>query len=659
MNSLKLDIENLFLYLFSFVFFIPHFVIVTSGTLFTTFAPRAYSISLLIFIFSIPFFIYFFKNKNFIITDLTKIIFLYMIVYLISTIFSENFYNSFFGWQYRNKSFLIITTMLFLPIIAPLILNNLTKIKKIIDIGIIFSSIYSLYGILQFFKLDPFYFVESKGERVFSFFLNPNYFTPIILIFFYLSLNKFLLENKKIYLIPFLLNLIVIIFAQTFTTFLSLFITFPINLFLIFKFFPQYKKKIIKYLSLFLIIIIILSIFSLIFINKYNPNLIKRYTYLTTLKTRLYLWKDTGKMINNDFGIKEYLIGIGGENFNKKFMSYISKELEKFEPNTTYDNAHNEYMEQFIKGGIFELIIYLIIIIYSLIILFKFIKKDNEFKEITFIIFISLLAYSINLIGTYETIQMFLFFCFLLTIINSLIILNKQLILMKSYRGNKIVFFAFLVLISFNFLYHIFLKISSDYANFGYNNLGVYNYIKQVDKEKVREMLNLTESYFLKAIKYNPFEKTYYPYYLAEIYYYKGIELKDASYNLKSIEILNNIKDESQFPNSVYNLLGVNYYLLGDIEKAKDCYIKSIKWYKFFIEPNLSLIKIYIDENNLDEAERYVDIILSAKENSVAYRYKGIIYLKKENVEFAKKYLQRAIELGDKEAKDIIKNIDN
>jgi len=659
MNSLKFDIENLFLYLFSFVFFIPHFVIVGSGTTFTTFAPRAFSISLVIFIFSIPFFIYFYKNKNFIITYLTKINLIYIIIYLISTIFSDNFYNSFFGWQYRNKSFLIITIMLFLPIIAPLILDNLKKIKKIIDIGIIFSSIYSLYGILQFFKLDPFYIVESKGERVFSFFLNPNYFTPIILIFLYFSLNKFSFENKKIYLIPFLLNLIVIILAQTFTTFLSLFISFPIYLFLLFKFFPQYKKKIIKYISIFLIIVIIFSIFSLFFINKYDPNLIKRYKYLTTLKTRLYLWKDTGKMVINEFGIKEYLIGIGGENFNKKFMSYKSIELEKLEPNTTYDNSHNEYIEQFIKSGILQLIIYILIIIYSLIILLRIIKKDNEFKEISFIIFISLLAYSINLIGTYETIQMFLFFCFLLSIINSLIILDKQSILLKSYRGNKILVFIFLLLISFNFLYHIFLNISSDYANTGYNNLSFYNYIKQVDKEKVIKTLNFSESYFLKAIKYNPFEKTYYPYYLAEIYYYKGIELNDNSYNLKSIKILNDIKNESQFSNSVYNLLGDNYYYLKDIEKAKECYKKSIEWYKFFNEPNLSLTKIYIDENNLNEAERYVDIILSVKENVLAYRYKGIIYLKKGDLELAKKYLQRAIKLGDKEAKDIIKDIEN
>jgi len=58
--------------------------------------------------------------------------------------------------------------------------------------------------------------------------------------------------------------------------------------------------------------------------------------------------------------------------------------------------------------------------------------------------------------------------------------------------------------------------------------------------------------------------------------------------------------------------------------------------YKFFNEPILSLTKIYLDENNLNKAEKYVDIILSVKENSVAYRYKGIIYLKKDNIEVVK-----------------------
>ncbi|HPP05684.1 MAG TPA: hypothetical protein PK351_12775, partial [Spirochaetota bacterium] len=169
--------------------------------------------------------------------------------------------------------------------------------------------------------------------------------------------------------------------------------------------------------------------------------------------------------------------------------------------------------------------------------------------------------------------------------------------------------------------------------------------------------LNDSEFKFSKAIKLNPFEKTFYPYYLANVYYYKGIELKDSSYNIKSIEILNDIFDYSQYPNSIYKLIGDNYYILNDIDKAKEYYKKSIEWYKFFNEPILSLTKIYLDENNLNEAEKYVDIILSVKENPVAYRYKGIIFLKKDNIDAAKKYLQRAIELGDKESEEIIRNL--
>ncbi|NLI56076.1 hypothetical protein GX420_03750, partial [bacterium] len=560
MISKRVEVENLFLYLYSFVFFIPHFVVVGSGTLFTTFAPRAYSISLIIFVFSIPFFIYFYREKSFILSNLSKIIFLYIFIYFVSTIFSENFYNSFFGWQYRNKSFLIMTTMLFLPIIAPLILNNLSKINKIIDIGIFFSSIYSLYGILQFFKLDPFFFVSSSGERVYSFFINPNYFTPIILIFLFLSLNEIILKNKKLYLIPFILNFSAFILAQTFTTFLSLIISFPIYIFLLIKFFPQFKKKIIKYISIFLIILIIFSMFSIVLLNRYNPYLLKRYTNLTTLKTRIFLWRDIGNMVKSEFGIKEYLIGIGGENLNRKFMPYKSIELEKLEPDRLYDNAHNEYIEQFVKGGFFQFIIYLILIIYCLITLFNIIKRNEKLKEISFTIFISLLAYSINLLGTYETIQMFIFFCFLLSIVNSLIVLNYQQNNIKLVN-NKLIIFIFLVLSISNFGYHSILKFSSDYGNKAYNSLGFYNYINEIDKEKSLEALNDSESKFLKAVKLNPFEKTFYPYYLAKVYYYKGIELKDSSYNVKSIEILNDIFDYSQYPNSIYNLIGDNYYI--------------------------------------------------------------------------------------------------
>jgi len=656
MISKKLDIENLFVYLFAFVFFIPHFYIVSETTSFTVFSQKAFSISLIIFLFSILFFFYFYKYNFFLFTSLNKIILLYISIYFISTLFSENFYNSFFGWQYSSKGFLLIIMTLFLIIFSPLILNNLSKIKKIIDLGIIFSSIYSLYGILQFFNLDPFIFVSNTGQRVFSFFLNPNYFTPIILIFFFFSLNKIILDNRKIFLISLILNLLAIILAQTFTTFITLFIILPIYAFLLIKFFPEYKKKFIKYIAIFLIILIIFSIFSLIIINKFNPYLIKRYMYLTTLKTRLLLWEDISKVINNEFRIKEYLIGIGGENLNRKLMPYKSIYLEKLEPNTTYNNAHNEYIEQFVKGGFLQSIIYLILIIYSLIMLLKIIKKNNKSKSSSFAVFISLLGYLINLIGTYETIQMILFFCFLFALVNSLIVLEFKSNIM--YIKNKFILTIFLILSIINFSYFFILKISINYINIGYNNLSFYNYIKEIDKKRIPEILDLSESYLLKAIKFNPFEKTYNPYYLAKVYYYKGVELKDTSFNIKSIEILNNIIDKSQFPNSVYNLLGDSYYFLGDIDKAIDFYKKSIEWYKFYNEPILSLTKIYIEKNDLNEAEKYVDIILSVKENPIAYRYKGMIYIKKNDKELAKKYFKRAVDLGDKESVEILKNID-
>lgn len=655
MISKNMDIENLFLYLYAFVFFIPHFMTVSESAPFNVFVIKAFSISLLILIFSVIFFINFYKNYYFYFTNLNSIIFFYISIYLISTFVSENFYNSFSGFQYRNKGFLIILAMFLLPIFAPTILNTLTKIKKINNLGIFFSTIYSLYGILQFFKIDPFFFVSNISQRVFSFFLNPNYFTPIILIFLYFSLNSFLFKNKKIYLIPTILNLSVIILAQTFTTFLALIITFPIYILILIKYFPEIKKRVIKFILIFLIILILFSIFSFIFINRYNPNLIKRYTYLTTLKTRVLLWKDIIVMTKNEFKIKEYLIGMGGENLTKKFMPYKSIELEKLEPNTLYDNAHNEYLEQFIKGGLFLLFIYLILIIYSLTILFKILNKNEKLKEISFMVFISLLSYSVNLIGTYETIQMFLFFSFLISITNSLIVLNNQYI---SYKKNKLIIFIFLIVTIFNFTYHYLLNLSSNFSTTGYNSLGFYEYIHNIDTEKGLNALKDSELYFLKAVKFNPFEKTYNPYYLAKIYFYKGVFLCDDSYIIKSINILDGIKDKSQFPNSVYNQLGKNYSYLKEIERSKENYKKSLEYYKFFNEPIISLTKIYINENNLIEAEKHIDIILVTKLNSEAYRLKGVIYLKKDDPELAKKFLKKAIELGDKESIELLKNID-
>ena len=52
---------------------------------------------------------------------------------------------------------------------------------------------------------------------------------------------------------------------------------------------------------------------------------------------------------------------------NKRFMPYKSAELEHLEPDTLYDNAHNEYLDLFVKIGIVGFSVYIILNLYILL----------------------------------------------------------------------------------------------------------------------------------------------------------------------------------------------------------------------------------------------------------------------------------------------------
>ena len=196
----KNDLNKYLLILFSFVFFIPHFFIPT-GKLFTFFSGFIYYFSIVYFIFFVVF-IFYNKKKIYIFSPLSKILLVLILFLLLPSLLSEDPATSLLGWFYREKGVVFIIAMYTLIILSPSLLNSYEKIKKFIDIGIVFMSIFSVVSILQFFGVDPYFIYSSPGGRSFSFFYTSNWFSPVVLIFFYISISTVLLENKYIYGIP-------------------------------------------------------------------------------------------------------------------------------------------------------------------------------------------------------------------------------------------------------------------------------------------------------------------------------------------------------------------------------------------------------------------------------------------------------------------------
>lgn len=99
----------------------------------------------------------------------------------------------------------------------------------------------------------------------------------------------------------------------------------------------------------------------------------------------------------------------------------------------------------------------------------------------------------------------------------------------------------------------------------------------------------------------------------------------------------------------VGNLLMGEYYLKkeNNKEKAKFYYKNSLRYYQYFREPYISLIQIYLDEKDINEAEKLFKAGYLFHKNDAAINYIGFrIYKLKGNKIEAEKFLKRARELS-------------
>ncbi len=293
--------------------------------------------------------IIFFSEKIFI---PNKIFSLFVISFLISTIFSENFLYSFFGDYPRlNHNLIIIFSIILISIVYKTYLSNL-DIFKIIFYQSIFLALITLF---------------EENQRVFATFGQPNFLGIILVIGLIYSLEN--LSKNRFYLFVSIFLLYGLIQTASITSIFSFFITII--------YLSMDKGR--KYLKYFLPLIIISILFvSLIPITKNkildNINILfHQNTKITdSILVRISIWEDTLKIsIQSN---KNFLIGVGPDNFSLKYEHFRGNNINTTsEWDSLIDKSHNYFLDIFVEQGIFGLII----LIY---ILFLFFKKDNKEK---------------------------------------------------------------------------------------------------------------------------------------------------------------------------------------------------------------------------------------------------------------------------------------
>lgn len=312
----------------------------------------------------------------------TKMLIIYCFLLIVSTYFSINYINSVWGSFRREEGLIAILLYGILFILSKNYFRWNNKYSKWI-IGS--AVIVSLYGILQYFGLDPIPRDEIRfawGTRAFSTMGNPNFLGSYLVLMLPLSMISFIQDKKFLLLIS--SSIIYTCLLLTFTR--SALFGFFIILFFVAYF--LYKNKL-----LWENVIILLSAFAVITIlinTQSNGRLLNRVLsigsdakiliekeedYEKAGANRIYIWTRTLELVK-----ERPLVGYGIENLQPVFVQKYSDEMiDMYGKVYLVDKAHNEYLHIAVSSGIPSLVVYLIFILLCFKKGIELLRIDNRY----------------------------------------------------------------------------------------------------------------------------------------------------------------------------------------------------------------------------------------------------------------------------------------
>lgn len=274
----------------------------------------------------------------------------------------------------KNKSIVISETIRFVEYICLFLIVLLYLEKEVLFTGLDWFKksmfITAIVGIIQFiFNISNFktgYGILNRG-RVFSTFVNPNYYGAAINLIIFYYIIKLLGDKKSKFRNLIVLLLYVVNLVLTLTR--GAWFAFVIGLLIIaiLKY-----KKLLLYVPVFPLILLLvpkmrLRLFS-VFDNRVGAN-----------TSRLNLWK-TGLYM-----LKENLFtGVGAGNYVYRYHEYVKKYPQLKIKSDVY-TAHNSYIKMLAELGIFGGIIFTAIYVMLAYLIYRVYKnsKERELQQIS------------------------------------------------------------------------------------------------------------------------------------------------------------------------------------------------------------------------------------------------------------------------------------
>ncbi len=358
----------------------PFFIILTICPFIMTI--KSFNIEILklaVFEISLLFIFLYFLKKN---IPLRKNQFdIFILIYITYKLFLIIFHGITFYSIAEFNRILILLSFFYLVLSLPFQEN---QISFLIKSAIIVSLIISIYGILQFFKIDIYQWVavrqivilKATFTRSSSTMAQPTMLASFLIMIIPLTFYKILNTEKKwFYILILFVNCICL-----FTTFSragipSLLAVSSLILFLQLynKFRHDFKKRMISILSFIIIISFSISLIILIAGKK-------RMADMRPKGKRYEMYMSGINMIK-----KNLIFGVGPGNYKLNFDKYKTENIRSFKQGRIrrVTHAHSEPLEILAENGIIGFLLYLYIFYIFIKLIFKKLWKEKKIYTLT------------------------------------------------------------------------------------------------------------------------------------------------------------------------------------------------------------------------------------------------------------------------------------
>ncbi len=289
--------------------------------------------------------------------------FLYMFYFCILIVFQNSF-------ELDKKYIILLLPILILPFsLQSFTKGEIIKSYNFFVLGVFIAQIIASFGIVEYY-----FFSEGKKVALANYnqvneilrFERPylGFFSAISLIISYFSYKK---SQKWFYIVSSFVSLFIIVIISARLPFLVLLIATIVLLF------SKIKSRKFK------IIIISTALTGLTLLGFLETPLKHRFQMIK-FDARVTIWEGSIKQLNTT---EKYIFGIGSQSkISENLLDYYKNEANfEYNPekqrfvNKNY-NTHNQYLNEFIRGGILGLILFLSLILVSFV---KLIKKNDIF----------------------------------------------------------------------------------------------------------------------------------------------------------------------------------------------------------------------------------------------------------------------------------------